>query len=67
MLDNATFIFPGPSSNPLERCQPSITIVDDDNFEGPENFQVSVMEVDGQALNISMESVTYTIVDPEGR
>ena len=70
MLENATFIFPGPSPEPLTRCQPSIAIVDDSNLEGPEDFQVSVMEVstpDGGVLNISMNSVTYTILDPEGK
>ena len=70
MLENATFIFPGPSPEPLTRCQPSIAIVDDSNLEGPEDFQVSVMEVstpDGEVLNISVNSVTYTILDPEGK
>ena len=70
MLENATFIFPGPSPDPLRRCQPSIAIVNDSNLEGPEDFQVSVMEVstpDGGNLSINMTSVNCTIIDPEGR
>ena len=70
MLESATFIFPGPSSDPLRRCQPSIAIVNDSNLEGPEDFQVSVMGVstpDGDVLSTSMNSVNYTIIDPEGR
>ena len=69
MLENATFIFPGPSPEPLIRCQPSIAIVDDSNLEGPDDFQVLVIGVgtpDGDVLSVSMNSVNYTIIDPEG-
>ena len=65
MVLTTDITFPS-SGNETEQCEDIFDVLDNDGLELDQNLTVSILRVSDPSVNFSTDSLTFTILSPDG-